>query len=112
TETVVQPDIVVVCDPGKLDARGCRGAPDWIIEVLSPATAARDHIDKRALYERHGVKEYWLVHPTDRVMIIYRLGNSGYHKPDIRATVGQTPLAVQPHLAIDWAKVFPPLNSP
>jgi len=61
--TVVQLDIAVICDPAKLDDKGCRGAPDWIIEVLSPATAAKDQIQKRALYERHGVREYWLVHP-------------------------------------------------
>jgi Uma2 family endonuclease len=55
--TVVQPDLAVVCDPAKLDDAGCRGAPDWIVEVLSPATASRDPIEKRALYARHGVKE-------------------------------------------------------
>jgi Uma2 family endonuclease len=54
-KNVVQPDILVVCDPKKLDQRGCLGAPDWIIEVLSPRTAAKDHIDKRLLYERHGI---------------------------------------------------------
>ena len=48
--TVVQPDIAVVCDPAKLDDKGCRGAPDWIIEILSPTTAAKDQIQKRALY--------------------------------------------------------------
>jgi len=62
---VVQPDIAVICDPVKLDDKGCRGAPDWIIAVLSPATVAKDQIQKRALYERHGVREYWLVHPVD-----------------------------------------------
>lgn len=107
-ETVVQPDVAVICDQSKLDAKGCRGAPDWIIEVLSPATAAKDHIEKRALYERHGVKEYWLVHPTDRVVMIYRLVQSAYGKPEISATAGQTPLPVQPHLTIDWERVFPP----
>ncbi|MGF1643726.1 MAG: Uma2 family endonuclease [Thiotrichales bacterium] len=55
--TVVQPDIAVVCDRSKLDDRGCRGAPDWIVEVLSPATAAHDQVRRLALYERHGVGE-------------------------------------------------------
>lgn len=108
TDTVVQPDLAVICDHRKLDAKGCRGAPDWIIEVLSPATAAKDHIEKRALYERHGVKEYWLVHPADRVVMIYRLAQAAYGKPEIRAMAGATPLAVQPDLALDWGKVFPP----
>ncbi|MFW6029628.1 MAG: Uma2 family endonuclease, partial [Halanaerobiales bacterium] len=59
--TVVQPDIVVVCDEDKLDKRGCRGAPDLIIEIISPSSAGRDRKDKRDLYEKHGVREYWLV---------------------------------------------------
>ena len=68
--TVVQPDISVICDPAKLDNRGCRGAPDFIIEILSPATAGKDQIQKVALYEKHGVKEYWLVHPGDRLITV------------------------------------------
>ncbi|MDQ0339906.1 Uma2 family endonuclease [Caldalkalibacillus uzonensis] len=58
---VVQPDIVVVYGPAKLDDRGVKGAPDLIIEVTSPSTAANDYIRKRKLYEQHGVKEYWVV---------------------------------------------------
>ncbi|MCA9712927.1 MAG: Uma2 family endonuclease, partial [Myxococcales bacterium] len=49
--TVVQPDVVVICDPAKLDDAGCRGAPDWVVEILSPSTTARDRIDKRDLYQ-------------------------------------------------------------
>ncbi|WP_365305251.1 Uma2 family endonuclease [uncultured Thiodictyon sp.] len=56
-DTVVQPDIAVICDPGKLDDAGCRGAPDWIVEVLSPCTAAKDQREKRDAYERVGVRE-------------------------------------------------------
>ena len=75
-DTVVQPDISLVCDPDKLkDNHGCLGAPDWVIEVLSPSTAIHDQRTKRALYERHGVAEYWLVHPGDRSVSIYRLAN-------------------------------------
>lgn len=76
-ETVVQPDLVVVCDKTKLDQRGCRGAPELVVEILSPSTAARDHVTKRALYDRHGVREYWLVHPLDRILMVYRRGESG-----------------------------------
>ena len=82
--TVVQPDIVVVCDEKKLDDRGCLGAPDLVVEVLSPSTALLDLKEKRALYERHGVKEYWLVHPVDKVLMVYRLGKSSvYHKAEV-----------------------------
>ena len=71
--TVVQPDIVVVCDKSKLDERGCLGAPDLVVEILSPYTAAKDMKIKRDLYEKHGVREYWLVHPTDKTLMIYSL---------------------------------------
>ncbi len=104
--TVVQPDIAVICDPDKLDDKGCRGAPDWIIEVLSPTTAAKDQIRKRELYERHGVREYWLVHPTDRVLFVYRLGTDGYGKPQVLPTVGPYTAAAVSDLTIDWNGVF------
>lgn len=76
-DTVVQPDLVVMCDATKPDDRGARGAPGGIVEVLSPSTASHDLIYKRDLYERHGVPEYWLVHPQDRVALIYRLEAGG-----------------------------------
>ena len=77
--TVVQPDISVICDQSKLDDRGCVGSPDLIIEILSPSTAAKDLKVKRALYEKHGVQEYWLVHPTDQVVMSYQLGEDGQY---------------------------------
>lgn len=107
-DTVVQPDVAVICDPRKLDDKGCRGAPDWIIEILSPASAAHDQIRKRALYERHGVREYWLLHPVDRVLTIYRLGEDGaFGKPDIRALEEPTPVGVIAELAIHWPPSVP-----
>lgn len=74
---VVQPDIVVICDLSKLDERGCAGAPDLVIEILSQSTAVKDIREKYALYERHQVKEYWVVHPGDKYVIIYNLDNTG-----------------------------------
>jgi len=65
-ETVVQPDLLVVCDLDKLDDKGCRGAPDWIIEIISPSTALIDLSCKHDLYEKHRVKEYWIVHPLEK----------------------------------------------
>lgn len=70
--TVVQPDLVVVCDPAKLDDAGCRGAPDWVIEILSPATTARDRVEKRDLYEKHGVGEYWVLDPNSGGLTLHR----------------------------------------
>ena len=105
-ETVVQPDLSIICDPGKLDEKGCRGAPDWIIEVLSPSTASKDQIQKKQLYEQRGVREYWLVHPVDRVLTIYLLQDGSFGMPDIRAMEGTTPSNTLQGLEIDWAEVL------
>jgi Uma2 family endonuclease len=105
-DTVVQPDISVICDKTKLDERGCRGAPDWIVEVLSPGTAGHDQVVKRALYERVGVREYWLVHPADKVVTIYLLANGVYGKPAVQELVGTTAATVLPQVVVDWARVM------
>ncbi|EXJ14037.1 Uma2 family endonuclease [Imhoffiella purpurea] len=104
-DTLVQPDISVVCDPAKLDDRGCRGAPDWIVEVLSPATAGHDQVRKLSLYERHGVKEYWLVHPVDRVVIIYRLEAGAYGRPGVSELLGRSTCQVCSGAEVDWERV-------
>jgi Uma2 family endonuclease len=101
-DTVVQPDLVVVCDAEKVDPQGIRGAPDWIIEVISPGTASHDQIVKRALYERHGVREFWLVHPIDKVLTIYRLASGAYGKSDIQELIGTTCCETLPDVTIDW----------
>ena len=106
-DTVVQPDIAVICDEHKLDDKGCRGAPDWIIEIVSPGSAVRDQIDKRQVYERHGVREYWIVHPQDHVLTIYRAENNAYGSPDIRETKGQSSVGIFADFVIDWGLVFP-----
>jgi Uma2 family endonuclease len=66
--TVVQPDICVICDCGKLDEQGCNGAPDWIIEILSKGNSKKEVKIKHALYAESGVKEYWLVYPYEEVV--------------------------------------------
>jgi len=81
--TVVQPDISVICDPEKLDDKGCIGSPDLVIEILSPSSASYDNIKKRSLYEKVGVREFWLVHPTDMLVTIYNLENGVYGCPRI-----------------------------
>ncbi|MCP4156865.1 MAG: Uma2 family endonuclease [bacterium] len=77
TLTVVQPDISVICDGTKLDEKGCKGAPDFIIEILSPFTSKMDRMIKFQVYERAGVKEYWLVSPADRIVEGFHLGENG-----------------------------------
>ncbi len=71
--TVVEPDLVVVCDPNKLDDYGCKGAPDLIVEILSPTTRRHDRIVKLDLYQRAGVREYWVVNPEDRTVQVMLL---------------------------------------
>lgn len=105
TRTVVQPDLLVVCDPTKLTPRGVRGAPDWVLEVISPATAGHDQIVKLAAYERAGVREFWLVHPVDRLLIIYRHDGEGYGRPDIRELTGETPLGALESVTVRWEPI-------
>ena len=111
-DTVVQPDVLVVCDPGKVDRRGVRGAPDWLLEVLSPSTAAHDQIAKRRTYERAGVREYWLVHPGDRTLTVYVLDNGQYGRPDIYELKDETPIGVLPGVSIAWDALVERLPKP
>ena len=76
--TVVQPDICVVCDPNKLDELGCKGAPDLIVEILSPSTAKKDLENKFELYEENGVKEYWVVYPGENILEVFELSEKKY----------------------------------
>lgn len=70
-ENTVQPDILVVCDPNKLDEHKCNGAPDWVIEIVSPSSSRRDTVEKVALYAKAGVREYWIVFPKEEQVIVY-----------------------------------------
>jgi Uma2 family endonuclease len=73
TDSVVQPDISVICDLSKLDDKGCFGAPDLIVEIISPGNSRVELQNKYELYEEFGVREYWVVHPTDCTVLIYTL---------------------------------------
>lgn len=105
-DTVVQPDLVVVCDRSKLDERGCRGAPDWVVEILSPSTAGHDLITKRRLYERVGVREYWLVHPVDRIVTVYRRQDGAFAAPDIYELKETLAVGILPEVVIDWERAL------
>src|SRR5260221_1367082 len=74
--TVVQPALCVVCDPSKIDQRGCLGAPDWTIEILSMHTSATDLREKFHVYEQAAVKEYWVVHPQQQTVLVYTLSEN------------------------------------
>lgn len=104
---IVQPDITVVCDKSKLDHRGCLGSPDLIIEIVSPSTASIDYIKKLSLYEKNAVKEYWIVHPTDEIVMIYRLDtNKKYDRPSIYDKSSEITVKIFEDLKIDFNLVF------
>jgi Uma2 family endonuclease len=105
-DTVVQPDMLIVCDLRKLDARGMCGAPDWVAEVLSPSTAGYDQVLKLKAYERAGVAEVWLVNPTDRTLAIYRLEAGRYGRPTPLELRGRTALTAVPAVTIDWDRII------
>lgn len=85
-QTVVQPDLAIVCDRAGIDERGFKGAPDLIVEIISPSTAHKDMREKLRLYEKAGVREYWIVHPIDRtVMVFQSRENRQFGRPDIYA---------------------------
>ncbi|HET9504421.1 MAG TPA: Uma2 family endonuclease [Hymenobacter sp.] len=106
--TVVQPDICVICDPAKIESRGCLGAPDLIIEVVSPRTAARDWKDKFDLYEEAGVGEYWIVLPQEEDISVFVLDEitGRYHLVGEYAGSGPIPCRTLPTLALDWVDIF------
>lgn len=106
--TVVQPDICIICDPSKIDERGCLGTPDWIIEILSKHTSAKDLNEKFDVYEEAGVKEYWVVHPTEQTVLAYTLNEQGNYegllKPYTRADKAQS--LTLPGLIINLNEIF------
>jgi len=106
--TVVQPDICVICDPGKIESRGCLGAPDLIVEVLSPGTSARDWKDKFDLYEEAGVGEYWIVAPGEQSIsvFVHDEGTGRYQLAGEYAQPGPVPCDTLPGLALDWSDIF------
>ena len=76
--TVVQPDICVICDKNKLDDAGCIGAPDLIVEILSPGNNKKELKNKYEVYQESGVKEYWIIQPIEQTLLIYTLQNGRY----------------------------------
>ena len=108
-DTVVQPDLCVICDPGKIEEAGCLGPPDWIIEILSKHTSAKDLSKKFDVYEQCGVREYWVVHPIEETVLVYKLNPvgryEGFLKPFIRTD--KISPSILPDLVIDLEEVFP-----
>lgn len=106
-DTVVQPDLLVICDKSRLDEKGCNGAPDLVIEILSHSTAFVDLKTKFDLYQRHGVLEYWIIHPAEQTLLVYKRGTDGlYGAADRYAGADKVPVPLLGDLEIDLAEVF------
>jgi Uma2 family endonuclease len=106
-ETIVQPDISVICDSSKLDEKGCKGSPTLVIEIVSPHTAQKDVKRKFSLYEKVGVKEYWIIHPDDKTVMIFRLGEDNrYGRPATYIEDEEIKVDILGELVIDLKSVF------
>jgi len=104
--TVVQPDIIVICDKEKIDERGCIGAPDLIVEILSPSTSKKDVDDKFHLYEEAGVKEYWIVHPEEKTLTVFMLKDNKYQFQKIYSEADKVKVGIFKDMIIDLSYIF------
>ena len=106
-DTVVQPDIVVVCDPAKLDEQGCIGAPDIVVEILSPGNTRREMKDKLELYQTAGVPEYWIVDPDHEFILVFTPNETGQYTGSLPYTEGsELTSPALPGFRLDVGKVF------
>ncbi len=106
-DTVVQPDLMVICDPKKVDRRGVQGAPDLVVEILSDSTRRIDRLTKFNLYQRAGVREYWIVDPATRTVSVYSLEEGAYYAAATYGADSSVPVGVLDDCTIDLSTVFP-----
>ena len=106
SDKVVQPDVCVICDPEKIRKQGCFGAPDWIIEILSPNTAKKDLQDKFSLYEESGVNEYWIVEPKNSTVEVFVLNDGKYARINTYVQDDIIPCQILEGMTIDMTEVF------
>ena len=101
---VVEPDISVICDPNKLTDRGCTGAPDWIVEIVSPSNSSHDYVRKLNLYMDAGVREYWIVDPLSMKIFVYHLEETDF-KADSYTLQDKIKVNIYDDLWIDFAEL-------
>ena len=104
--TVLQPDICVVCDRSKLDDRGCIGAPDIVVEVLSPSNNKKELKNKYEIYEEAGVKEYWIVWPYEQTMIVYTLTDGKFVSSPVISGGDILTSSVLPGFSLNISELF------
>lgn len=105
-KSVVQPDISVICDPFKLDDKGCLGAPDLIVEILSPGNSRVELQNKYELYQEYGVREYWVIHPTECTVLIYTLVDGKFQPSRLFTAGDKITSSVIPGFELDLEEVF------
>ena len=103
---VFQPDICVICDPAKIDRKGCMGAPDIVVEILSPGNSKKEMKDKYTAYEEAGVKEYWVVIPQYQLVIAYNLINGKFEQEPVKAVGDIITSSVLPGFTLGLAELF------
>ncbi|AYL94005.1 Uma2 family endonuclease [Mucilaginibacter celer] len=104
--TVVQPDISVICDPAKVDERGCLGAPDIIVEILSPGNNKKELKNKYDVYEESGVLEYWIIHPAEKTFLRYTLIENKYQASRLLTTGDEVSTPVLPGFILNLDDLF------
>lgn len=107
-QTVVQPDLLIVCDPSRVGPRSLRGAPDFVLEVVSPGSIRHDLLRKRRIYEQAGVREYWVYEPEGVLLYRFAAGAEGAWIADIVAGTGPQTLTALPELTVDFDSVPKP----
>lgn len=104
---VLQPDLVVVCDPSRLKGTGYYGTPSLLIEIASPSATKMDRLYKFNIYEKAGVQEYWIVEPEGKVVSVFKLQeNKRYGRPDVYSEEDKIAVSVFPDLLVDLQPVF------
>ena len=105
SRNIVQPDISIICDKNKLTDKGCVGSPDMIVEVVSPSNSRDDYIKKLNLYEQFKIREYWIVNPMKKSILVYTLSQNGYEMPDSYTFNDKVKVNIYDDLEIDFKQL-------
>ncbi|MGL5436509.1 MAG: Uma2 family endonuclease [Lachnospiraceae bacterium] len=108
-EKYLEPDISVVCNKNKIDDKGCHGAPDWIIEIVSPSSKRMDYYTKLALYRAAGVLEYWIVDPLRKTILVYDMQHDD--GPILYSFTDKVKVNIYADLHINFKKIMQAINS-
>ena len=105
---MVQPDLSIVCNKnGQVDGKGIHGAPDLVVEILSPSTKQYDCLVKYKLYQQAGIQEYWIVDPDKKLVLVYTLVEGQYYVPEVYTARDSVPVEVLEDCTVDLTTVFP-----